>query len=828
MTKIGADGIFSPFRTLRRLALASAAVLPTAVPAEAQRLAGIDLGALGNELAALAWLSVTVGTALAAIAAFALYLRGRRDDRSLAAQKEIVALRSALDRTKTLLDADDQRTILWDSAIAPASVIGGLPERTGAPVDKAAFLQFERWLTPESAAEVDAAVEKLKRKGEAFQLVARTLADALLEVSGRTSGRRALVRVRELSGDRRSFAELSEQAEHVIDEMAALRALADAMPVAMWRRNRLGRLTWVNAAYARAVEAANADAVLSAGIELLPSRTRDAIKEAERAGNVFRDSATAIVAGERRRMQVVDFALADGSVGCAIDLSDLDVAREDLRRTTETNARTLDQLAVGVAVFDREARLRFHNAAFRHIWDLSAETLAALVDEGSILDQLRADRKLAEQANYRDWRARHLAAYRSNARREELWHLPDGRTLKMIAVPNGEGGVTYVYENVTEQISLESRLKALLALQGETLDHLTEAVAVFATDGRLKLFNPVFANIWRLSPARLRQEPHISDIIAECQAIYASRAEWDEIRTAVTDLDHDAPTTGRMYRPDSSVIDYATVALPEGLTMLTFVDVTDSARIQRVLSERNEALEAADRLKSEFIQHVSYELRSPLQTIIGFSELLAGEAAGGLTQSQREYIEHIDSSSRSLLALINDILDLATVDAGIMSLDIEEADIAAVAHSAVEGLRDRLGEQRIELEMAIPRDIGTFHVDAQRVRQILFNLVSNALRFSNAGGHIRVSAARQGGFVRFTVADNGVGIPEAALPDIFRPFEAHSPQGRRAGAGLGLSIVKSLVELHGGTVEIASREGVGTTATIRLPALPAAAAAAAE
>jgi signal transduction histidine kinase len=395
-------------------------------------------------------------------------------------------------------------------------------------------------------------------------------------------------------------------------------------------------------------------------------------------------------------------------------------------------------------------------------------------------------------------------------------------------VPNAEGGVTYVYENVTEQISLESRLKALLHLQGETLDHLSEAVAVFATDGRLKLFNPVFANIWRLSPARLRQEPHIGDIVAECQALYASRAEWDEIRRAVTDLDHDAPAAGRMYRPDSSVIDYATVALPEGMTMLTFVDVTDSARIQRVLSERNEALEAADRLKSDFIQHVSYELRSPLQTIIGFSELLAGEAAGGLTPPQREYIDHIDASSRALLALINDILDLATVDAGIMALDIGETDIAEVARSAVEGLRDRLAEQRIALDVAIPADIGTFHADAQRVRQILFNLVSNAVRFSNAGGRIRLAAARRGDFVEFTVADDGVGIPADALPDIFRPFEARAPHGRRGGAGLGLSIVKSLVELHGGSVDIVSEEGAGARATVRLPAFPAHAAAAAE
>jgi signal transduction histidine kinase len=191
-------------------------------------------------------------------------------------------------------------------------------------------------------------------------------------------------------------------------------------------------------------------------------------------------------------------------------------------------------------------------------------------------------------------------------------------------------------------------------------------------------------------------------------------------------------------------------------------------------------------------------------------------------------MDHIESSSRALLALINDILDLATVDAGIMTLDVAETDIAEMVISSIEGLRDRLEEQRMQLEIVVPEDIGVFHVDAQRVRQILFNLVSNAIRFSNAGGHIRLSAKRDKDVVVFTVKDDGIGIPKESLPEIFSPFETHATQGKRGGAGLGLSIVRSLVELHGGTVEIQSEEGKGTTAIVRLPVVPASVAEAAE
>ena len=382
----------------------------------------------------------------------------------------------------------------------------------------------------------------------------------------------------------------------------------------------------------------------------------------------FDEGASAVVAGARRQLRVLDVPIDDGTVGGALDISEVEGVRLQLQQAAESNARILDRLAAGVVMFGRDGRILFHNAAFPAIWGLSAEWLASGPDEGAILDQLRSERKLPEQSNYRDWRARHLAVYQSPAPREDVWHLPDGRTLRVVATPNSDGGMSYIYENVTEQILLESRLAALSELQGETLDHLAEAVAVFGTDGRLRLFNPVFANIWRLSPTQLRSEPHVGEIIANCQAIYSGMADWDAIRAAVTNIDHGGQAVGRMARPDGSVIDYATVALPEGMTMLIFVDVTDSAQIERVLKERNEALEAADRLKSDFIQHVSYELRTPLTNIIGQAELLASESFGALNDKQREYMGDIIASSNALRALINDILDLATVDAGIMTL----------------------------------------------------------------------------------------------------------------------------------------------------------------
>jgi signal transduction histidine kinase len=181
-----------------------------------------------------------------------------------------------------------------------------------------------------------------------------------------------------------------------------------------------------------------------------------------------------------------------------------------------------------------------------------------------------------------------------------------------------------------------------------------------------------------------------------------------------------------------------------------------------------------------------------------------------------------------LLAIVNDILDLATIDAGIMELELGEVDIAETVAAAVEGVQDRIRESHIRLETDISPSIGTFIADAKRIRQILFNLLSNAVAFSKDGGRIRIAARRESNTVEFTVSDDGAGIPDEFLGSVFDRFASQPRGSSRGGAGLGLSIVKSFVTLHGGSVDIDSEEGKGATVRCRFPARPGIIAAAAE
>ncbi len=275
----------------------------------------------------------------------------------------------------------------------------------------------------------------------------------------------------------------------------------------------------------------------------------------------------------------------------AKDLSELEAARADLERQMELHARTLDQMPTGVAIFDRKKRLVFNNAAFRALWSLDQSFLDHRPTDPEILDRLRAERLLPEQADFRAWKNGLMAAYQSVETSEQPWYLPDGRTLRVVTNPNPQGGVTYLFDDVSERFHLESQFNALTRVQGETLETLKEAVAVFGTDGRLKLANPAFSTLWRVDPATLRAQPHFDALAEACKPLHPEEETWSALRAIVTGLSEGR--TGferRLERTDGSVLDCAAQPLPDGATLVTFIDMTASVNVERALTDMNAAL----------------------------------------------------------------------------------------------------------------------------------------------------------------------------------------------------------------------------------------------
>jgi signal transduction histidine kinase len=772
-----------------------------------------------QEIAVLATALALLGfSVVSAILLMRTRVRAAKGETRLRA--EIAELQAQADRFRALLFAEPQILISWPAGDDRPQISGDtalLMPQESPQFQPQRILAFGTWLPPEPALQMDHAVDALREHGEGFLLNLTTSSGYAIEAMGRAIGGQAIVRIRELSGLRKELAETLHRHKALSEETEMLRGFASAAPWPIWAKGAKGRLGYANAAYARATEAISATDAIERNLELLDSDDRSDMDRALNGTQAFAARLPIVIGGERRSYDVHALKVGGGSVGIAIDASEATALRAALVRMAEAHRRTLDQLSSGVAVFDGQRRLAFYNDSYRRLWDLERAFLDGNPDDSSVLDRLRAARKLPEQPDFRAWKARLHEAYRAVEPEKDTWYLPDGRAVSVVTTPNPEGGVTYLFDDVTESLELARRFDGLIRVQRETLDNLTEAVAVFGSNGRAQLFNPAFARMWKLSPEALREQPHIDTVEAWCRPLFDDPDIWRTIREAVTRIENRVEVPLRLERKDGSVLDCMTMPLPDGATMLTFQDISDTENVERALRERNEALETADQMKIDFVHHVSYELRSPLTTIIGFAHFLSDPVTGPLTPKQGEYLGYITASTNALLAIINNILDLATIDAGAMSLNLGSVDIRKTIEAAAEGIQDRLATDRIELKVDVDPKIGSFVGDERRVVQVLYNLLANAVGFSPQGATVGISARRTEHSVVFAVTDSGPGIPPDVKDKVFDWFESHSQGSRHRGAGLGLSLVRSFVELHGGKVRVDSVVGKGTTVTCDFP-----------
>ena len=764
--------------------------------------------------------SLVIGVISAALlsAIWLIRQKGNIENESRETRAALSDAKQTISRYHSLIADKNRRIVVWDGAGASPEFLGQLPVETGAPQQDRDFLAFGRWLKSHSAGELEKAIERLRGQAESFDMVVETQREEVLEAQGRVSGGRAFVRFIALNNLRAELAELKIERDRLLASMNAFQTLLDAIDLPVWQRDQDGNLIWVNEAYGEAVEAPSPQDAIREGREFLSAVARERIRASATPESPFHDKISTVVRGNRTFFDVVDVKSRDGSAGMAVDVSEVEAVREELKRTLKAHAETLDHLATPVAIFDGDRRLQFYNQAFVQLWGLDFAFLESKPDNSELLDRLRAAHKLPEQLSWKTWKENALSVYRALDTQSDLWHLPNGQTLRVFATAHPQGGATWVFENLTEQVDLETRYNTLVKVQGETIDHLSEGVAVFGPDGRIKLCNPAFRALWGVTEADSKPGTHIRAVEAACTPSYDQPDGWRRFGQMITSFDDERPSLqGTLELYTGLVLDYAVIPLPNAQTMLTFVNMTDSVRAERALTEKNEALRKADALKNDFVQHVSYELRSPLTNIIGFTDLLKTPGVGDLNARQAEYVDHISTSSSVLLTIVNDILDLATVDAGIMQLNYAQISLDDMLDDVSIQIADRLQESGVTLEITAPANLGTLVADQQRLKQILLKLLTNAANFAPEGSSVALTCWREGTDFVFTVADKGPGIPKEILQAVFDRFSTGNRGGKRSGAGLGLSIVESFVSLHKGKVGIDSQPGEGTLVTCRIP-----------
>ncbi|WEK01498.1 MAG: PAS-domain containing protein [Candidatus Sphingomonas phytovorans] len=620
------------------------------------------------------------------------------------------------------------------------------------------------------------------------------------------------------------IARLGEEGAEALAAFDALTGLIEAAPLPMWYRGPDLRLAMVNSAYVDAVEAPDAADVIRRGVELVEgSGVGGPLASAVIArdtGKPQMQTMPATIRTMRRMLRVYDVPLPTGGVaGFAVDIEDLEQARSGIKRFGDAQRAMLDRLSAGVVQFAPDRTLAFCNQPFRRLFAMKSEWLADRPEFDRVLERMREANRLPEVRDFPGWKAERRDWFlEASGAIEEQWHLPGGVHLRVVAQPLPDGGLLLIFEDRTEQVQLASARDTLLRVRTATFDNLYEALGVFAADGRLQLWNNKFRALWGFDEAFLTGHPGV-DTLADAaarQLAKPARASLigDLVRAATVERQQRG---GELEFADGRFFELAAVPLPDGNGLFTMLDISDSRRIERALRDRNEALEAADRIKTAFVANMSYELRTPITSISGFAEMLAEGYAGKLSKDAHGYVGAILESVERLGFFVDEVLDLTQNEGRTPALEMLEVDLDVVAREAAETIRPLTARKKLDFAVEILPSTGGMKGDAKRLRQVVEHLLRHAVSGAEEGGRILLHVDGTAAAARIVVSDDGAGMTPQAVAHAFDRFaEPGVTRGGERSLGLGLPLAKQFVEAHGGTIELISEPGEGTFITVKL------------
>ncbi|MBU0557048.1 MAG: PAS-domain containing protein [Alphaproteobacteria bacterium] len=702
--------------------------------------------------------------------------------------------------------------------------------RDAPPAYLSEFLDTEGGLEPDNARALEAEITAAQRGSRSFALPVRVKgSDRMLLVRGAPTGTRLgktgtiVIWIFDATESFAQIQDLRAQVGQYRQALDALSGVIEAAPMPVWHRTADQQLSLVNSAYVNAVDAASAQDVIEQGIELVEAvdglSPRASAAKAAASQTATTRMLPVTIDGKRRLMKIVDVPLGpSGVAGYAIDMQEMEEVRAELRHLSQANRDMLDRLSAGVVQFGANHLLQFCNQPFLSIFGLTPETAGFETHFDRVLDAMRDAGLVPETPDFRAWRKERRDWFLSPTAHEEQWRLRDGVHLRVYAQPLPDGGLLVIFEDRTEHVQLASARDTLLRVRTATLDNLFEAIAVFASDGRLHLWNSRFTKIWSVPDVTLAAHPRVDELMSAL----ADRLARPEQSGLVQQLIRAATVErrqrgGRIAFADGRFFEFAAIPLPDGNALFIMLDITDSRRIEQALRDRNEALEDADRVKTAFVSNMSYELRTPLTSIVGFAEMMDAGYAGELSPQSKEYLAAIMEATTRLTRLIDNVLELTQGAAGGLPLDRREVAVDSLVQQVVETLRAKAEARDVTIDVSLQGEPGTVSGDERRLRQALEHVVDNGVSFVSRGGRVLIHVEPLPESVRIVVSDDGPGMDsktQARLFDVFARFGRH---GDAANQGLGLPLVRQFVEAHGGTIDLLSEPGQGTSVTIDLP-----------
>ncbi len=602
-------------------------------------------------------------------------------------------------------------------------------------------------------------------------------------------------------------------------ELKTFADLLDEINFPIWQRDKNLKIVYCNSKYCE-ITGEIRERILEVGDLELYKNAHNIASKAIKTGQTQVTEQFVVISGASTLCQIVEIPVSDksygfnaktGTIGFALNLHELQATRERLKFSNELQNRLVESLNNAIAIYGTSKRLEYFNQAFVNMWKLDVDWLKKSPTYSEILDVLREKRKLPEQIDFVNFKKENDAMFNNLfSKKEDYYYLPDNSVYKVVIIPYQQRGLLFYYENVTEEFRLESEYNTLVSVQKQTLDNLNEAVAVFGEDGRLKLFNPSYCEIWGHSTSLLNSEPHIKDLLQEEKYLYQYN-NWEEfLNDFIIKLQERKVFESKIIRTDGVVLFQRFTPLPDGGTLITYFDITDKENVEKSLRAEKKAYEEADKIKTNFLSNVSYELRSPLTSIMGFTEILMMEYFEKIGVKTKDYLKSIFDSSVKLKNLIDNIIEVSSIDAGFVNISRDPFSLKEAVIEIMLGLEREAENKKVKFNYKIPSANILINGDKKRICEVIKTLINQSISNSarkNISPEVNFNIVVNDEKIHFEINDNGELISKEDLPLIFDQFyRTHSDS--IANNGIDLYLAKRIIELHNGFISAEAENNI--------------------
>ena len=603
-----------------------------------------------------------------------------------------------------------------------------------------------------------------------------------------------------------------------------LEKILDSLPICVWQKNKDLKITYCNDAYAKALET-NKEYVLLNNIKLIPPSRRRSIYVDQNLYSSKPKKALEhiVINGSRRLLSITESPFSeDGkSTGVAIDITDKEEVEKNYKNYRKQAEEVWDNISVPVAIFDADAVLVFANSAIIKLFSIESLDIYNNCKLSDIMDYLISNESILSSQDITKYKEMVMDLFQTVIEPHcTSVQLKNGNTMAVTISPNHGGGLIFMFEDISDKIALEREVNAMTAVQTDTLNHLSEGVVVFGADNRIKMVNSAANSMWEKEGNS--EGIHINDFFEASIALFNSESEDKLLSSRLINMAAqriEFSETLSLF--NGKTYNYSYIPLPDGLNLVKFSDITDSSNLEKLLQEKTDIVDQIDKLKSNLISNISYELRAPLQTIKGFAEILFNKYFGDLNDKQLEYCYGIANSVERLTEIVDAVISLANIEAGQIKIKYSEVKLLKLIQESIKLFSERAKASGIKLSTDFKDSKFSVFIDEQSFKQALFHLISRSLRITPSGGSLTISistSASDPDYFNLIIKDSGALLSEEELERIRKTLiDNSSKKELDRSVEFGLILANNIVKLHNGEITIESNEESGNSITCHIP-----------